>query len=106
MILKLISFYRKRLSGLKRSPCCRFYPTCSAYAYRAVSEWGAFSGVLLSVYRLLRCQPLCKGGLDPVPRRRRKTVPKSFGGLSPDRYKRLYGGFVPFYTFDQNYDIN
>ncbi len=83
---------------MKRSACCRFYPSCSAYAYRAVSEWGAFVGLILSIYRLLRCQPLCKGGLDPVPRRRRKTVPKSFGYKSRDRFSRLFIKEKVFYT--------
>ena len=46
---------------------CRFTPTCSAYAYQAVERHGALRGSWLMVHRLARCQPLCKGGFDPVP---------------------------------------
>ncbi len=47
--------------------CCRFYPSCSEYTAEAIKKHGAFWGVILGTYRILRCQPLCKGGLDPVP---------------------------------------
>ena len=63
------------LLGYKRiiSPwlprCCRFTPTCSAYAAEAVMIHGPFKGMLLAVGRVLRCQPFCRGGYDPVPPR-------------------------------------
>lgn len=63
----LIRFYRKNLSGLKRSPTCRFIPTCSEYALDAVLKYGAVKGSYLAVKRLLRCHPFSKGGYDPVP---------------------------------------
>ena len=66
LFLKLIALYRKYLSGLK-PPCCRFYPTCSAYAYEAISRFGALKGGYLSIKRILRCNPLFPGGFDPVP---------------------------------------
>ncbi len=69
VLLRLIDFYRRYLSPLKRYPCCRFYPTCSAYAYEAISEWGVIRGTALSLKRLLRCQPFCRGGIDLVPKR-------------------------------------
>ena len=47
--------------------CCRFHPSCSAYAADAVLKHGAVKGVFLALFRLLRCQPFCKGGYDPVP---------------------------------------
>lgn len=72
-----IDFYRKRLSQSKGAPCCRYFPSCSNYAYRAINEWGSIIGLLLAVFRLLRCNPLFKGGTDPVPRRRRKIIPKT-----------------------------
>lgn len=65
-LLRCIAFYQKVLSGLK-PPCCRFYPTCSAYAYEAVRRFGALKGGYLSIKRILRCNPLFPGGLDPVP---------------------------------------
>ncbi len=67
MIIGLIRFYRRHLSGLKRSPTCRFIPCCSEYALEAVKKYGAFKGSLLALKRLLRCNPFCKGGYDPVP---------------------------------------
>ena len=64
------------LVGYKRivSPwmprCCRFTPTCSAYAAEAIMVHGPFKGMFLAAGRLLRCQPFCKGGYDPVPPRK------------------------------------
>lgn len=46
---------------------CRFHPTCSNYAREAIAMHGAVRGSWLTLRRLLRCQPLCRGGLDPVP---------------------------------------
>ena len=48
---------------------CRFYPTCSAYAAQAIAELGALRGSLLAIWRLARCSPLSKGGVDHVPGR-------------------------------------
>ncbi|MDK2957418.1 MAG: uncharacterized protein PWQ57_2916 [Desulfovibrionales bacterium] len=47
--------------------CCRFTPTCSEYAILAVQRHGLLKGSALSLGRLLRCHPLCRGGVDPVP---------------------------------------
>ena len=63
----LIRFYRKYLSRLKRRPCCRFVPTCSAYAIEAFQKRGFFVGMILTVSRVLRCNPWNPGGWDPVP---------------------------------------
>ena len=63
----LIRFYRKFLSPLKRQSCCRFVPTCSAYALEAFQKRGFFVGMILTVWRVLRCNPYCAGGYDPVP---------------------------------------
>ena len=46
---------------------CRFEPTCSAYALVALERHGAAAGAYLATRRLLRCQPWCDGGCDPVP---------------------------------------
>lgn len=48
---------------------CRFEPTCSTYAIDALREHGLVKGVLLSLGRILRCNPFCTGGWDPVPKR-------------------------------------
>ncbi len=65
--MALIRFYRKFLSPLKSKPCCRFSPTCSAYALEAFEKRGFFVGMYLTVTRILRCNPFCPGGYDPVP---------------------------------------
>lgn len=46
---------------------CKFYPSCSNYAYEAVSRHGARRGGILAIKRLLRCRPFTQGGFDPVP---------------------------------------
>ncbi len=68
----LIRFYQKFLSPLKGRPTCRFTPTCSAYAVEAFQKRGFFVGFGLSVWRILRCNPFCKWGYDPVPEKRSK----------------------------------
>jgi putative membrane protein insertion efficiency factor len=66
ILLLLIQGYRKYISPI-RQPCCRFIPTCSAYALEAVEKYGALRGGLMALWRVLRCNPFCKGGFDPVP---------------------------------------
>lgn len=69
LLLLLLRFYRVAISPLV-GPCCRFEPTCSHYAEEAVRTHGALRGVGLTLWRLARCQPFGRGGLDPVPRTR------------------------------------
>ena len=64
----LVKLYRKFISPIK-PPCCRFTPTCSAYALEAFTKRGFFVGLILTVWRILRCNPFSKGGYDPVPER-------------------------------------
>lgn len=69
LLLRLIRFYRKRVSPM-RPPCCRFIPTCSTYALEAVEKYGAVRGGALALWRVLRCHPFHreKGFIyDPVP---------------------------------------
>lgn len=64
-LLFLIKSYKRYVSPLlPRS--CRFYPTCSEYAYQAISKYGVLKGSIKSIYRILRCNPFNKGGYDPV----------------------------------------
>ena len=63
----LIGLYRRFISPLKKKPTCRFYPTCSCYALDAYKKHGFFFGTYLTLRRILRCNPLCKGGIDYVP---------------------------------------
>jgi len=64
--LALIRFYQACLSPVLPSSC-RYYPSCSAYAYEAVEKWGACQGARLALRRLLRCRPWGSYGYDPVP---------------------------------------
>ena len=66
VMIWLIRLYRKIISPIK-PPCCRFTPTCSAYAIEAFHKRGFFVGLILTIGRILRCNPFFKGGYDPVP---------------------------------------
>ena len=67
LFLWLIRFYMRHISP-HTPACCRFRPTCSAYAYEAINKYGAWKGGLLAMKRLLRCHPFYKGDpYDPVP---------------------------------------
>lgn len=64
-----VRLYQRVLSPFKPA-MCRFSPTCSQYAIEAVEEHGVLRGGVYATWRILRCNPLCKGGHDPVPLRR------------------------------------
>lgn len=69
LLLSLIRFYRKSISP-GRPSCCRFIPTCSAYAMEAVEVHGAMKGGILALWRFLRCHPFHREKnfiYDPVP---------------------------------------
>ena len=67
LLLSMIRFYRRHISPY-RPACCRFTPTCSAYAMEAIEKYGAIKGGCLALKRLLRCNPFYKGDfVDPVP---------------------------------------
>jgi putative membrane protein insertion efficiency factor len=67
ILIKLVTLYRKYISPLKRTPTCRFTPTCSEYAIEALERHGALKGSYMAVRRILKCHPFHKGGFDPVP---------------------------------------
>ncbi len=64
--LALIRLYQILISPLL-PPSCRFFPTCSAYSYEAISKYGPFKGGYLALKRILKCHPRNPGGFDPVP---------------------------------------
>lgn len=71
-ILALIRLYQKTLSpdhgwfsgGQQR--VCRYHPTCSEYTYQAIEKYGTLKGLVKGMWRILRCNPFSKGGLDPL----------------------------------------
>lgn len=67
ILLGIIRFYQKYLSGAKGYSSCKYYPTCSRYAIEAIEKYGVFKGGRLAAWRILRCNPFSKGGYDPVP---------------------------------------
>ncbi len=66
LALGLITLYRRLVSPLL-SPACRFYPSCSQYAFEAIEKHGVVRGTVLSLARIGRCHPWNPGGVDPVP---------------------------------------
>jgi putative membrane protein insertion efficiency factor len=71
ILLAILEFYRRWISpaihSLGQGGGCRFVPTCSEYASVAIATHGPLRGTGLAIWRLLRCHPFCRGGLDPVP---------------------------------------
>lgn len=64
-MLDLLGVYKAMVSPFL-PPACRFEPTCSEYAKQAVEKYGALRGTWMGLKRILRCQPFCKGGHDPL----------------------------------------
>lgn len=79
-VLAPIRLYRRFLSPAM-APRCRYHPTCSTYAEEAIRELGAVRGTILALWRVLRCNPFAKGGLDPLSARSlfRETGPQGPG---------------------------
>ena len=65
ILIRTIRFYRKNISPMT-PPWCRYLPTCSQYAIEAIEQYGALKGGIMSLWRILRCNPFSKGGFDPV----------------------------------------
>ncbi|MBR7186586.1 MAG: membrane protein insertion efficiency factor YidD [Clostridia bacterium] len=63
LCIMMIVFYQKHLSR----HTCLYRPTCSEYTKRCINNWGILIGILLGIWRILRCNPLSKGGFDPAP---------------------------------------
>ena len=66
LLILLIKFYQKVISPLKLRKSCRFYPTCSSYAIKALEKYGFLKGSLKAIKRILSCHPFNSGGYDPV----------------------------------------
>ena len=65
LLLLPVYFYKYCISPYLGNHC-RFYPSCSSYAIEAFQKKGFIKGFILTVWRILRCNPFCKGGYDPV----------------------------------------
>jgi len=70
LLVAMIGLYQQCVSPYLGNNC-RFTPTCSQYAIDAIRTRGVIVGMGYALWRLLRCQPFCSGGFDPVPARRR-----------------------------------
>ena len=68
ILIKLIIFYQKNISiyFYKNGVGCKFYPTCSEYTKQAIEKYGAIKGIFKGIKRILRCNPISKGGYDPL----------------------------------------
>lgn len=67
ILLALIRGYQAVISPTLPPDTCRFYPSCSHYGYQAIYKYGAIKGGVMTVWRVLRCNPFNSGGFDPVP---------------------------------------
>jgi hypothetical protein len=65
LFILFIRGYQKIISPVL-PPSCRFYPTCSEYGIEAITKYGVIKGGIKTAWRILRCNPLSKGGYDPV----------------------------------------
>lgn len=98
--MAIIRFYRRRISPMK-PPCCRFTPTCSAYALEAFEKRGCMAGFILMIWRILRCSPLSPCGYDPVPGKGFRTMPmrwSKFRRMQKEHPEIPFGEAVPYET--------
>jgi putative membrane protein insertion efficiency factor len=65
LLLWAIRFYQRMISPALPA-ACRFQPTCSEYGYQAIEKYGIIKGGGKAIWRVLRCNPFCHGGYDPV----------------------------------------
>ena len=81
--LWVLRIYKRWISPVF-PPSCRYVPTCSEYAMEAIERYGALRGGMMAAWRVLRCHPLAKGGLDPV-------VKNSLGNCTHSQETRMPG---------------
>ena len=68
ILIKAINWYQQNISFWLQSKNirCKYYPTCSEYTKQAIEKYGTLKGILIGISRILRCNPLSKGGYDPL----------------------------------------
>ena len=69
LLLGMFSIYHKVVSPMTRQRC-NYYPTCSHYAEQAIERYGILRGLVLSSWRIMRCNPWSRGGVDLVESQR------------------------------------
>jgi hypothetical protein len=70
VLIAMIRVYQRVVSPLKRTPTCRYLPTCSEYAAEAIERRGAIVGGAKALWRIARCNPFGGSGYDPVEPRK------------------------------------
>ncbi|MEE9542480.1 MAG: membrane protein insertion efficiency factor YidD [Thermodesulfobacteriota bacterium] len=80
-LLKLLIYIYKKFISPVLPNVCRFYPSCSKYAYDSIEVHGAARGVLLTLWRLLKCHPFHPGGYDPVPATKTRDIAQKIKAL-------------------------
>lgn len=70
ILIKLIKIYQKIPGNFHQN--CKYIPTCSNYGIEAIEKYGSIKGTILTIKRILKCNPFSKGGIDLVPERKKK----------------------------------
>lgn len=68
LLIWLITQYQKYISKwlTSKNINCKFYPSCSEYTKQAIEKYGVIKGLILGIFRIIRCNPFSKGGYDPL----------------------------------------
>ena len=68
IMINMIRWYQKHISCWleAKNIHCKYYPSCSEYTKQAIEKYGAGKGMILGIYRILRCNPFSKGGYEPL----------------------------------------
>ena len=87
LAIKLIKSYQKATENSNHR--CRFFPSCSNYALEAYEKFNFFYASLLTFWRILRCNPLSKGGYDPVPLTKKEKLAKKLSNCISNNVKTV-----------------
>ncbi|MFI3252436.1 MAG: membrane protein insertion efficiency factor YidD [bacterium] len=79
LAIKLITFYQTKIS-VNTPPTCKYVPTCSSYGLQCYQNYNFFKASLLTLWRILRCNPFSKGGYDPIPKIKKTLTKEQIDG--------------------------